>query len=156
MTVGSSTLLLPPRRMSKCLAMVGFVCEAYCISQGKRKWVKSLKVLRTWMPLPSFFIEEMDKGKDNTLAAFSTAASNDDGLKVENLVGASPAQVALLQNEHMKIGQLSLVWKRSYTTNVLSESKYVFKIFLRFLNNCSPVWCPGIRTRSSMATKFSS
>ena len=41
--------------------------------------------------IAKLFIEEMDKGKDNTLAAFSTAASNDDGLKVENLVGASPA-----------------------------------------------------------------
>ena len=123
---------------------------------GKEKMGKKPKGFENLDAIAKLFIEEMDKGKDNTLAAFSTAASNDDGLKVENLVGASPAQVALLQNEHMKIGQLSLVWKRSYTTNVLSESKYVFKMFLRFLNNCSPVWCPGIRTRSSMATKFSS
>ena len=123
---------------------------------GKDKMGKKPKGFENLDAIAKLFIEEMDKGKDNTLAAFSTAASNDDGLKVENLVGASPAQVALLQNEHMKIGQLSLVWKRSYTTNVLSESKYVFKMFPRFLNNCSPVWCPGIRTRSSMATKFSS
>ena len=40
--------------------------------------------------------------------ASSSKASQQEGLKVENLLEAPPAKVALLQNDHMELGHLHL------------------------------------------------
>eukprot|EP00435_Cladocopium_sp_Y103_P045461 s1274_g13.t1 len=76
---------------------------------GKEKMGREPKGFESLSTIAKLFIEELDKVKGPMATGSAASATEDDeGLKVEDLVGASPAQVALLKNEHMKIGSLSL------------------------------------------------
>ena len=77
---------------------------------GREKFGKEPKGFENLEAIAKLFIEELEKIKSSNSAASSSAALSDDGLKIENVVGAAPAQVALLQNQNMKIGLLSLGW----------------------------------------------
>ena len=73
----------------------------------KAKMGKEPKGFTDFHEIAQLFAQELQKGKVEKIQA-SDSGKAASSLTVENTIGASAAQVALLQNSHLQIGKLQL------------------------------------------------
>ena len=143
----------PAKENVKVMAFGKMCCRGVLHVLGKEKQGREPDGFQSLQEIGILFSDALNK----QVTRDASGPAQVQEIKIENLVGASPSKVALLQNEHLDKGKLHLgcdlkVLKPSLNSFGLLQ-KVNKHVGLMFFVNCSTTfWVPGTSTRKHMAT----